>query len=121
MLQAVEKAGGAGGKLTIQKTQMLKWIESAWKEVSPDVIRESFHCCGITSKDPDVINCTKLRDGKALASEARESLLKRALDVDSADLDLNNLRIDDDGISLFGIDEDENNLRGTNEFMDLDA
>ncbi|KAF0985703.1 hypothetical protein HZS_2684 [Henneguya salminicola] len=50
--------------------------------VSTDIIIHYFDVCGITSSDPDIINCTKLG---GVAEAARESL-----SINNIDDDLNN-------------------------------
>ncbi|KAF0990735.1 hypothetical protein HZS_6917 [Henneguya salminicola] len=48
--------------------------------VSTDIIIHSFYVCGITSSDPDIINCTKLG---GVAEAARESLSINNIDLAS--------------------------------------
>ncbi|KAF0993129.1 hypothetical protein HZS_4575 [Henneguya salminicola] len=50
--------------------------------VSTGIIIHSFDICGITSSDPDIINCTKLG---GVAEAARESL-----PINNIDYDINN-------------------------------
>ncbi|KAF0985689.1 hypothetical protein HZS_3238 [Henneguya salminicola] len=50
--------------------------------VSTDIIIHSFDVWGITSSDPDIINCTKLG---GVAEDARESL-----PINNIDYDINN-------------------------------
>jgi hypothetical protein len=111
-----------GQRISISKLQILKWIHEAWISVSPDIIRHSFACCGITSTNADVINATKINEtGVPIAPEARNHFLNTASECQDLTTLVENIHIDDldDGISIYG--DEEIPLQPSRYKVDLDA
>lgn len=54
------------------KLQMVNWVKQAWNSLSREVITKSFDACGITTSDPNTINCTKIG---GVAESSRDELL----------------------------------------------
>lgn len=53
------------------KLRMVEWVKKAWDSLTSEIIIKSFDCCGITTADPDIINCTRIG---GVAEKVRENL-----------------------------------------------
>jgi hypothetical protein len=80
----IENLTPSGNPRAPSKRLIVEWVKKAWKHISVDIIVRSFLICGITSNDPDIIDCTKIG---AVVDSIREDLFaltRWRVDIDAS-------------------------------------